>query len=128
MSTASNEATPTMFGVKRCLSSEIDRAETSHKVMVAEVREAFESTDNLISWLSHPFEKEIEHTKRYRCELLKTVASIATAAEAGMVHTDPSASLPAGSDVGPGAPVEDDSSVSPSSRVSMQAEAHEALA
>ena len=41
MSAESNELTPAMLGVKRCLSSEIDRAETRHKEMVAEAREAF---------------------------------------------------------------------------------------
>ena len=80
-----------------------------------------------MAWLNRRLAEEIKHTKRSHHELLTTMASIATAAEAGMAHTDPSASLPAGSDVCPGAPVEDDSSVSPSSRDSME-EAREALA
>ena len=46
MAASCNEATPTMLGVKRNLLSEIDRAETSHKVVVIEARVSFETMDN----------------------------------------------------------------------------------
>ena len=62
MSAESNEVTPAMFGVERCLSSELDRAEARYKVMVAEARESCGSMDNGIAWLSHRLGEEIEQT------------------------------------------------------------------